>query len=93
MTYLKFIHDNNIDCFLSSFFSQACSIELEDRVVVTGGGGYYDGNRVQVYNISGLVETLPNINTPRVGHACGQFLNSDGVIVSIQMHLKVDNMY
>ena len=54
-------------------------------MVVTGGGGYYDGNRVQVYNISGLVETLPNINTPRVGHACGQFLNSDGVIVSIQM--------
>ena len=91
MTYLKFIHDNNIDCFLSSFFSQACSIELEDRVVVTGGN--YDGTRVQMYNISGLVESLPDINTPRVDHACGQFLNSDGVIVSIQMHLKVDNMY
>ena len=72
------------------FCSRACSIEFGDKVVVTGA---HDGTRVHVYRISGLVETLPDINTPREDHACGQFLNSDGVIVSIQMHLKVDNMY
>ena len=60
-------------------------------MVVTGA---HDGTRVHVYNISGLVETLPDINTPREDHACGQFLNSDSVIVSIQVHeTKVDSVY
>ena len=65
--------------------SSACAIELEDTVVVTGGeGGGYNPPiaTVQVYNISGAQEQLPDLLTARHDHACAHFLDSQNRIVS-----------
>ena len=66
---------------LCIYFREACSIELEDKVVVTGG--FPGRTNVQVYDLSGPVETLPDMKTPRYSHACGYMVNSDDQLVSI----------
>ena len=66
-------------------FSSACAIELEDTVVVTGGyTDTYSGPiaTVQVYNISGAQEQLPDLLTARHSHACAHFLDSQNRVVS-----------
>ena len=62
-------------------YREACSIELEDKVVVTGG--FPGRTNVQVYDLSGPVETLPDMTQPRYSHACGYMVNSDDQLVSI----------
>ena len=66
-------------------FSVACAIELEDSVVVTGGRDISVTNlaTVQVYNNDGPQEQLPDLLTPRRGHACGHYVDSDDRVVSI----------
>ena len=68
-------------------FSDACAIELEDRVVVTGG---WDDNNdeaistVQEYTLSGpQYPKLPSLQTPRYHHACAHYMDSQERVVSI----------
>ena len=75
--YVFFSLPYDINPFLLSL---ACSIELVDSVVVTGGVG--DAYRVQVYNIDGAQEQLPSLSSPRVRHACGHFVDSANRLVS-----------
>ena len=60
----------------------SCGIELVDRVVVTGGYGDA-GNIVQVYNMMGPVERLPDMTISRSGHGCAHYIDSNDNIVSI----------
>ena len=61
----------------------ACAIELEDKVIVTGG---YDNqksvSRVDVYNISGWMMELPHLIRARRQHGCGHYIDSDDRMVS-----------
>ena len=70
---------------MSLFCSDACAIELEDTVVVTGGWISSDtiGATVWVYTISGHQEQLPDMMTPRKSHACAHFMDSTNRLVSI----------
>ena len=74
-------------CILINVFfcSDACAIELEDTVVVTGGAGPTINPlaTVQVYTISGHLEQLPDMTTPRKSHACAHFRDSGDRVVSI----------
>ena len=60
--------------------SRACAIEFQDRVVVTGW-------RVQVYTLSGPQEQLPDLQTPRMLHACAHYLDSQDRVVSIACNI------
>ena len=65
------------------YFSHACTIQLEDQVISTGGGnGIQIISRVYVYNIDGWVRNMPDLNTARSYHACGHYTNSDDKIVN-----------
>ena len=52
-----------------------CSIGLAERVVVTGG--YWAPRQATLYTQLGWEADLPSLNTPRQGHACGTFVNTD----------------
>ena len=54
---------------------------MVDTVVVTGGYGEA-GNRVQVYNMLGSVERLPNMTISRYWHACAYYIDNNDNIVS-----------
>ena len=70
-----------LDIFI---FSLACAIELENTVVVTGGSNYPNHvATVQVYNISGPQEQLPDLLTARYDHACAHYRDSQDRVVSI----------
>ena len=56
----------------------ACSIELEDLVILTGG---IDVTKVTVYNSEGFLMDLPNLNHGRTSHGCGHFVNTDNKVV------------
>ena len=60
--------------------SAACSIQLEDRVIVTGTDWTLD--RVAAYTGQGWAEDLPSLNTGRVDHACGHYVNTDNQMVA-----------
>ena len=51
--------------------------------MVTGGFRYQDGGRVQVYTLSGPQEQLPDLQTPRSGHACAHYMDNQNRVVSI----------
>ena len=65
--------------------SQACTIELEGSVVVTGGGEWGEvTSRVALYNIftdSGFVADLPHLNIGRQDHGCGYYYEEDTQVV------------
>ena len=67
--------------------SNACAIELEDTVVVTGGGNHYAIATVQIYNISGPQEQLPDMLMARLRHACAHYVDSQNRVVSIILML------
>ena len=54
------------------FFSHACSIQEDDRVIITGGHSH---TTVSVYDENGWHEDLPNLNEGRWGHACTSFVS------------------
>ena len=62
--------------------TKACGIGLMETVVVTGGGRLFSESTVVVYNTSGFVEQLPDMNTPRRDHACGHYVDSNNQVVS-----------
>ena len=72
-------------CYLTLILTQsseACAIELEDWVVVTGGHGPSSYTRyVKLYNISGFVLDLPDLNQGRWDHGCGHYLDNNNEIV------------
>ena len=61
-----------------SLFSEACAIELDDKVIVTGG--VKNSLTVSVYNTAGWVEDLPKMQQGRFDHGCGHFINSNNVM-------------
>merc|ERR1719500_2131203 len=57
----------------------ACGIEMEDKVIITGGAfrGYLDASdKAIVYNDDGFVENLPPLRLGRWGHSCGHFITN-----------------
>ena len=54
------------------YFSHACSIQEDDRVIITGG---HSQTTVSVYDENGWREDLPNLNEGRMGHACSSFVS------------------
>ena len=56
-------------------FSAACTIQLEDKVIITGGE--CTATIVSVYNMEGWVENLPDLNTGRQDHGCGHYVDTD----------------
>ena len=61
-------------------FSRACGITVGNKVIVIGGQDSL--NSVRVYNESGLVENLPDINTGRYASACSYYLDNEGQMVN-----------
>ena len=55
-------------------FSHACSIQEDDRVIITGG---HSDKTVSVYDENGWREDLPNLNDGRMGHACSSFVSGE----------------
>ena len=53
--------------------SHACSITDGDKVVLTGGFGYK--KKVAVYDMSGFVQSLPDLHIGRQYHACACYKN------------------
>ena len=66
-------------------------------------GGYYSYpisisiGTVQVYTLSGPQEQLPDLQTPRYGHACAHYMDSQDRVVSIACnitaHLTIVTMH
>ena len=64
----------------------ACSIQMENIVVITGIAIEEDPeeslhDKVMVYNNDGFVEEWPKLKRGRFDHACGHFVNSDNKVV------------
>ena len=70
------------------YFRNACSIELSDKVIITGG---YDWTtrfkKASVYDLSGFVEDLPDFNVARFDHGCGSYLNENNQQAANIFHL------
>ena len=62
------------------YFSYARAIQLDDEVIVTGGYDY--PTRVDVYTIDGWSRELPQFRYRRIGHGCGQYINTDDKMVN-----------
>ena len=60
-------------------YRYACSIELKEMVILTGG--VYTQSKVTVYNNEGFVEDWPELKTRRYSHGCGHFVNTDNKVV------------
>ena len=57
----------------------ACAIDDGPTVLIVGGAsGDIFFKDVERYNSSGLVETLPSLNTARKNHGCSKYYNSAG---------------
>ena len=54
-------------------FRSACSIPLENRMIITGG--YYTKTIVSEYNQGGWVGELASLNVGRYGHGCSSFVS------------------
>ena len=69
----------------------ACSIQLNDKVIVTGGQYTETETTVSVYNIGGWVEDLPDLNTGRSNHGCGHYEdnNNDDVRLFLVLLLLI----
>ena len=66
------------------FKRNPCSIELENYVIVTGGGQFGEEisyNTVSVYDTAGWVQDLPSLNKGRFFHGCGRYTDSSGKMV------------
>ena len=66
----------------AAFFRDACSIELPEMFILTGGR--YTLTTVSRYTTSGWMEDLPELNDGRYSHGCGYFYNDDMQRVSIR---------
>ena len=61
----------------------ACSIELEEMVILTGGLSYKreSTTSVTVYNKKGFLADWPHLQTSRYDHGCGHFINANKEVV------------
>ena len=82
--FLDWINTSNLDLsfYWSSYplighhviyYRYACSITLDDHVVITGG--YDTMTRVSRYEESGFVRNMPSLNNGRDNHGCTSFLS------------------
>ena len=60
-------------------YRNACSIQLEEVVIVTGGNEAM--TQATAYNSDGFLADLPALNQGRRGHGCGHFINTDNQAV------------
>jgi len=67
--------DNKESFNLKYDIQNACSIELSDRMILTGG--ILTQNRATEYNSLGFAQDLPSFNDGRWFHGCGFFINGD----------------
>ena len=58
----------------------ACSIEMKEMVILTGGE--YTKNFVTVYNNKGFVEDWPRMEHGRSNHGCGHYVNTENRVVN-----------
>ena len=74
---------------MAFIFSHACSIKLNDKVIVTGGKNRseFGMNQVSTYNVNGFLENLPNLNVRRLLHGCGHYINVEGNEVQILKYI------
>ena len=72
-------------------YRQACSIELDDKVIITGGwkSGGLGIETVAVYDANGFVEYLPDLRFGRLQHGCGHYINSNNEIVSFIIRMNL----
>ena len=71
------------DVLMSHFyFRYACSIELPDMFILTGGE--HSMKKVSQYSISGWMDDLPELNEGRRDHGCGFFFNDNMERVGIR---------
>ena len=65
------------------YFSEACAIQLDGMVILTGGYRLYDFtalSRVQSYNIAGAISRMPDLLYERHQHACGYYVHEGQVV-------------
>ena len=88
ITYLLInkICDVVMHCF---FFRYACSIEMPEMFILTGG--YSTLKTVSRYKTSGWMEDLPKLNEGRRDHGCGYFYDDDMQRVRKDIQLRWNN--
>ena len=64
------------------FDSRACGFADEDDDTYIITGGLFKPKKVSQYNKDGWREDLPSLNTGRMSHGCGTYLNTDNNRVS-----------
>ena len=64
----------------------SCAIELEDKVIVTGGISAM--TTVSVYNDDGWVKDLAPLKSGRYGHSCGHYTSDEDLV-----KLKIKNVH
>ena len=62
-------------------YSAACSIDLGQSVVITGG--YWTWKTVTEYKEDGTYKELPKLITGRWFHGCASYIDTDQNIVNI----------
>ena len=72
--------------------SRSCSIPYTDSVIITGGIDIADGNRATakvaeyteegILKENGIENSLPDLNTARLDHACAGYTTESGVKVT-----------
>ena len=72
------------NCIKYLFFSGACPIQLENKVILTGGViDSVESTTVSVYDRNGWIGNLPNLQTVRRNHGCGHYRDDNDNIVSV----------
>ena len=59
-------------------FRQACGIQFEDKLIVTGG--LATKTTVSVYNDYGWVKDLAPLKTGRHAHSCAHYTSDDDLV-------------
>ena len=79
---------------MAHFFSRACSIELPEMFILTGGSfrPFEAETKVSKYTKSGWMEDLPDLNEARKNHGCGFFYNDDMERVGISMKIIEESL-
>ena len=82
------------------YFSGACSIVLEDLVVLTGGhvdvgdGTTDEGAIVSIYDKNGWKRDLPSLQQKRKDHGCASYNDDENNIVSMRnLHFHFHPVY
>ena len=69
--------------FLFNVIRQACSIQFEDQVIITGGQNTTMNKglkTVSVYNDDGWIQDLAPMQRGRYGHSCGHYSSDDDIV-------------